>query len=141
MTGLDGPWSAENRWEEESGPERGWRLVRARLGRPADGARRGEKPWIQEGVGGGRGGAQACGKRGGGRSVRTEFRWRRVRDFESRDSGWDIPGSSIFEAQMEPESGICKFQRNQIPVLGSICVVFPFSAVLVGEPPTMTQCR
>ena len=26
--------------------------------------------------------------------------------FESRDSGWDIPGSSILEAQMEPESGI-----------------------------------
>ena len=51
MTGLDGPWLAENRREEESGLAGEWRLVRPRLGHP-DGARRGEEPWVREGTGG-----------------------------------------------------------------------------------------
>ena len=56
MTELDGTWLAEQRLEEESGlagGQLGWRLVRARLGRP-DGARRAEEPWVREGRGGAR---------------------------------------------------------------------------------------
>ena len=69
----------------------------------------GEEPWVREGMGG----ARACGKRGGGRSVRTEFRWRRVRDWGSGSRGGVLSfedrvcdATSVGDGEVTPDQGL-----------------------------------